>query len=84
MFVFSSLIISFKNIVLFMIIVIGLDRQMCHSAKVDVRGQLCGVSLLELRCQACHNKSQYFIYNTTFPGAESVSAHLQLPTRDCF
>lgn len=45
-----------------MIIVIGLDRQMCHSAKVDVRGQLCGVSLLELRCQACHNKSQYFIY----------------------
>lgn len=82
--VFSSRIISFMNIVYLWVSVIGSDRQMCHSAQVEGRGQLCGVSSLELRCQARHNKSQGFLDLTAFLGAESVSTHLWLPTQDCF
>lgn len=82
--VFSSHIISFMNLVYLWLSVIGLDRQMCHSAQVEGRGQYCGISSLELGCQARHNKSQGFLYLTAFLGAESVVTHLRLPTQDCF
>jgi hypothetical protein len=37
-------LISFKILFYLLLLVIGLESQMCHSAQMEVRGQLCGVT----------------------------------------